>query len=305
MPNTIAHFAVAGLLTRCLIKTPDLKWVLAGCVLPDIPWIMQRLVRSLNLTINMYDVRAYAIAQSSLILCLVLACGFAVIAKDSLRVFLILAFGSLVHLLLDATQIKWANGVLLMAPFHWHMFRLDWYWPDSIGTYALTFSGFCYFLYGFIGSPTVTHNEFRINGYRWVAGGSAIAIWMLLPFFWIDNVYGNDHHFISTLSNVSEREKKLVEFDRIRLSNTLGNLSQVAAYSETISLNESVANHGDVVSVRGRFMNSTSVEVSDIHVHSSFRDKATYAGLSFVLLTWLIFFVKMCRGWPIRKNKSH
>ena len=46
MPNTLAHLCVQGIATRSLIKDADLKWIYTGCVIPDVPWILQRVIRS-------------------------------------------------------------------------------------------------------------------------------------------------------------------------------------------------------------------------------------------------------------------
>jgi len=121
MPNTIAHFAINGLLTRAVISHADFKWIYLGCVIPDLPWILQRVVQSLPMPINLYDLRAYCVAQSSLILCLVICGAFSMLAKQRSKVFGILAMGCALHLLLDALQVKWANGVHFLA----HLFCIQ------------------------------------------------------------------------------------------------------------------------------------------------------------------------------------
>lgn len=147
MPNTIAHFAINGLFTRTIISHADFKWIYLGCVIPDLPWILQRIVKTLQLPVDLYDLRAYCVVQSSLLLCVFISIAFAMLAKQRSKVFIILIIGCLLHLLLDAVQIKWANGVQLLAPLNWNLLRFDFFWPESMGTYVLMAAGLMYYIF--------------------------------------------------------------------------------------------------------------------------------------------------------------
>ena len=52
MPNTLGHLGVQGFATRCLYKDAHLGWVYVGCVLPDFPWIVQRLVMATGVIVR-------------------------------------------------------------------------------------------------------------------------------------------------------------------------------------------------------------------------------------------------------------
>lgn len=296
MPNTIAHIAVAGILTRSLIKSADLKWIFLGCVLADIPWILQRLVHVIQWQPNPYDVRAYAITQSSLLLCIILSLALALVARDSLKVFFILALGSLIHLLLDATQIKWANGVLLLAPFDWHLFKLGYFWPESLITYALTAAGAGYYVYSINVATQPTRDEFNTELLRWITACLLIFVWLILPLVWLKQPYQHDHHFISTLENSAGRAGKLVEFDRNYVVVQDGIPTLRTAFGELLVLNEPVGDHGNLVSIRGKFSDNHSIDVQHSHGHTRFRDRASMVGLLLVLLTWFVFFVRQFRS---------
>jgi len=43
MPNTLAHIAIQAPLTRLGMKEAPLQWIAVGCIIPDIPWIVQRI----------------------------------------------------------------------------------------------------------------------------------------------------------------------------------------------------------------------------------------------------------------------
>ena len=72
-----------------------------------------------------FDLRFYCIVQASLFGCLLLSGALASVSSRPWRVFAILGLGSLMHLLLDATQAKWASAVHLLAPISWRSLRLD------------------------------------------------------------------------------------------------------------------------------------------------------------------------------------
>ena len=147
MPNTLAHLGVQGFLTRTIIREADIKWIFLGALIPDFPWIARRAILFLIPQVDPIDLRLYAIAQSSLAGCLLLAAAISLLTYKPLRIFIILAINSLLHLLIDALQTKWGNGVHLLAPVSWHTWNLGYFWPETMATYALTVLGVIYVLY--------------------------------------------------------------------------------------------------------------------------------------------------------------
>ena len=93
MPNTLGHLCVQGLATRAVIRGADFKWILLGCVLPDLPWILQRVIRVLAPEIGSpYDLRLYSIVQGSLVISLLLCGALALASAAPARVMAILSF---------------------------------------------------------------------------------------------------------------------------------------------------------------------------------------------------------------------
>ena len=66
MPNTLAHLGVQGFITHAAIKDAEPKWIAFGCLIPDLPWILQRAIAVLLPQVDGYELRLYAIAQASL-----------------------------------------------------------------------------------------------------------------------------------------------------------------------------------------------------------------------------------------------
>lgn len=292
MPNTIAHFAVNGLISRTLISNADLKWIYLACIIPDVPWILQRILKVLPFSLDLYDIRAYCIAQSSLWICIFLCLAFTFLAKQRGKVFLILIIGCLLHLLIDALQIKWANGVQLFAPFDWQLFRLDLFWPESIGTYLLTTVGLIYFIANFGKAIQTNCNEFHVSLKNIGISVFFALIWFTLPLVFISSVYEANNHFISTLKDSDNRAGKYIEIDRNTFMHAYAGTAVLTSYGDLLSVKNINADHGDLISIQGRFSDNETISIESYHVHSKFRDYASMVGLTCVLLIWLIFIAR-------------
>ena len=292
MPNTIAHFAINGLFTRTVIRHADFKWIYFACVIPDLPWIVQRVVKSLPLSVDLYDLRAYCIAQSSLLLCIFICIALAMFAKQRLKVFAILLIGCLLHLLLDAVQIKWANGIQLFAPFDWQLLRFDLFWPESMGTYLLTAAGLLYLIANIKKAIEPNGEEFVFNMTSLGLGMLFLIVWLTLPFAFIQSVYAADNHYISTLKDVKNRSGKEIEIDRNTYFKHEGKSIIRTSYGDKIMLQNIQAVDGDKISLQGKFLNNHTIKVGTFHLHTKFRDYASMLGLACVLLIWLIFMLR-------------
>ena len=141
MPSTLGHIAVQGLLTRPAFPRLAARWILLGAVLPDLPWILKRITLVAIPSIDPYDARLYFLIQASLVFCLLLAGALAALSRRPRLVFSCLAVSSLLHLLTDATQIKWGVGVHLLAPVSWEPLKLGLFWPESLPSILLTLVG--------------------------------------------------------------------------------------------------------------------------------------------------------------------
>lgn len=294
MPNTIAHFAINGLFTRTVISHADLKWIYLACVIPDLPWIMQRILKQLPLAINLYDLRAYCIAQSSLLLCVFLCMAFSMFARQRFKVFLILIIGCLLHLLLDAVQIKWANGVQLFAPFDWALLRFDLFWPESMGTYLLTAAGLLYLLFNVKKAIQPNCDTFSINKASILLGLLFLLTWLTLPVAFIQSNYSADNHYINTLKDIQNRTGKNIEIDRNTFVHDDAHSGVLTSYGELIAVKNVQAEHGELISIQGKFIENGVIHVNQYHVHSKFRNYASMIGLACVSFIWLVFISRCC-----------
>ncbi len=293
MPNTIAHFAVNGLITRGLITKADLKWIYLACVIPDLPWILQRIIKLLPISIDLYDLRAYCVVQSSLFLCLMLCLALSFLARTKRKVFIILSIGAVLHLLLDAVQIKWANGVHLFLPVNWELLRFDLFWPESVGTYLLTIAGLVYFIFYFKESIDISEKIKIPSTQNILLCLFLITAWLLLPLSMLNQVYQHNNHFISTLKDIEDRTGELIEIDRNKIKVTDSSTQIYTFFAEWITLQNITSRDNQNVSIKGKFINNKTIHVDEYHEHSKFRDFASIFGLFLVIITWVGFFSKV------------
>jgi hypothetical protein len=284
MPNTLAHIGIQGPLNSLLGKGSSPQWMLLGCILPDIPWILQRLLK-LVAGIDPYTLRLYSLNQASLFFCLFLAAALALVTSRPRQIFLLLSLNSLLHLLIDATQIKWANGVHLFVPFSWAMLRLDWFWPEHFSCYTATLAGLIFLAFNW---QKIVTTDLQIK--RPTAGKISIILCLLLfygagPLLFFGPALQADNHFIRTLMNTHERTGKEIELDRALFS--LQEKSITAFSGETFALRGPLPETSGSLSLQGIFIDPVTIQTSSYHQHSQFRDKATYLGIFLVAALWL------------------
>ncbi len=289
MPNTLAHIGVQGLASRAWDPRADLQWILLGCVIPDLPWILQRVFRVLPPPgIDPYDLRLYAIAQSSLAGCLLLCGAAALVSAAPRRIFALLGLNSLLHLLLDASQTKLGNGVHLFAPVSWKLSSFDLYWPESPITWLLTAVGAV-----FLAVAWRKRHRSAIGlgrGRAVTAAGLGLA-WAILPWFLLAGPEAADSHSIATLRHRANRPGRVIELDRADYLWRDGR-PILRVHREELAIRGQVPEGledrtSGNVSVRARFVDPETVVLLEVHVQTFPRDLPSYLGLAAIVLVWL------------------
>ncbi|MEL7182072.1 MAG: hypothetical protein AAGK57_00350 [Pseudomonadota bacterium] len=286
MPATLGHIGVQYLLSRGAIRNAGPKWILLGCILPDFPWIAQRLILALT-DISPIPMRLYAIGQSSLAFGFLLAAAVALVSCRPRQVFAILALGVGMHLALDATQIKWGNGVVLWAPIHWSTTRFDLFWPEDLPSLGLLGLGLAMAIWMLL-RPHAEPGDLR-----WPRGragfGAALCLvaYVLGPLATMPAVARADLHFTATISRTETRVGRPIEIDRNKLVWTAGEARLSTWFGETLFLTGSLPRTDGLLSLKGRFVAADRIHVTDHHVHPpGLRNWASMVGLAFVLFWW-------------------
>lgn len=274
--------------TRRLVPEWALKWAFLGCVLPDVPWIVRRVVQGLAPGVDPYDLVLYASAQASLAVTVVLCAAIALVAARPVLVFGILSLNSLSHLFLDALETKWANGVLLLAPFSWDLWNVGWVWPESPVVIACTVFGLGYALWHLRPRSRVVDSPLVASAARWFGALGLVAAYLLVPLVLRQGPAAADAHYVTTLAARSAREGRYVEFDRAEYIRRPDGDFLVTFARDTLRLRGSTPATPGVISVRGEFTALDTVRIRSVHGHAAwFRDAASYVGLLLVAVLWI------------------
>ncbi|WNM63926.1 hypothetical protein [Candidatus Nitrospira neomarina] len=293
MPNTLAHIGVQGFLNQAVKPGIDPKLVCLGCLLPDIPWIFQRVLLGILPGSDPYTIRLYCIAQASLFVTLMLCGALAFLSKTPKAVFMILGVNVLIHLVLDGLQTKWANGVHFFAPLSWDLWNVGLFWPESLPTYIMTGGGLLYIGWQWRKGisqplPFSPWSPFKVG-----ISASLLLLYFALPLVLIEGPRNANNHFIRTLEEMEARPGRHLELDRSSYEKTPAGDMLGLFNGETIKSSQEILDHSAIVSIRGRFVTPTQLDVLEFHEHSSwFRDTGSYLGILLLFGMWLGAFLK-------------
>jgi hypothetical protein len=287
MPNTLAHMGIQAVLTRRLVRHADPKWIYLGCLIPDFPWIAQRAVQAIGPVVDPYVLRLYCIVQSSLLFCLVLCLAFAVLSLRPLTLFAILALGSILHLLLDSLETKWANGVILWAPVDWRLMNFGLFWPESAPVAGLSMFGLAYCLFFWRTAVGQASDIGPPSARRATAAAGILAIYLGAPLLMLEGPANADNHFVRTLSAVEQRPGRPVELDRADYFPTPRGALLLTFADELINAEGLHLGERAAVSIRGRFTSTDRIQVITWHRHQrGLRDYQSYVGILMIAALW-------------------
>lgn len=276
MPHTLAHIGAQTLGTRVLLRDAEGAWILAACVVPDVPWILNRVLDLLP-GADPYALALYATAQACLLVSLVLCGALSALATAPRRAFAVLSLGTLLHLLLDALQTKFGNGVHLFAPFSWKLLHFDLFTPESLPTLLLTLLGAGALLWLWRVPP---QRPIRWQRRRAALAGCLLLAYVLLPLVLRSGPERADAHSIATLRDRAARPGRSVSFDRNRYVRVAGgHLLHTWAGEDLLLVGAPIGAEG-VVSLHGRFLDEGRVAVREAREHPpGLRDGASLVGL--------------------------
>lgn len=288
MPNTLAHLGLQGFLTRSFWKNADLKWIYLGCVIPDFSWIFQRVLQFIYPGVDRYSLLLYTSIQASLCFCLILSAAVASFSLRPCRTFAILGIGCFLHLLLDACQIKWANGVHFMAPFSWQLTNIGFFWPESIINYLVTGFGLVYILAFWKKSVSAPFDITFRPSLRLFLCALLIIIYFACPLLLFDGLRKADNYFVITLQDNENRAGKFVSLDRAKyLYDPDG--SELEVFSgERLEVEGIAVDKSRIITLSGYFVTENKIQVQSYHIHKSrWRDISSLIGLCLVILLWI------------------
>lgn len=304
MPNTLAHLGAQTFASRALFRQSDLRWIALGCVVPDVPWILLRAVRATGAGFDPYDLRLYAIVQSSLLLSAVACAALAALSRTPWRVLGLLLVNVVLHLALDALELKWGNGVVLGAPFGWTVHSLDLVVPESPVVLGLSLLGLAVLLAAARRAPTSVPAGLR-RPRRPALATALAALYLAAPLAFVDAAEAAGAHHIDVLRPPAPRVGRAVALHRVPLRLSAGGVRSVRTFAGEAIRVEGLAAAAEpgVVSLRGRFADAETLHVDALHRHwPRIRESASLLGLAGVV--WLLLRGAGPPGLPGRRSRS-
>ncbi|MHC4940079.1 MAG: hypothetical protein ACYTHK_14010 [Planctomycetota bacterium] len=274
MPNTIGHFGVQSAVSRRLFRNVDVRWILLGCVLPDVPWIIRRIVDPM---LDPYASRLYFFSQAALGTTFLLCGAVSLLAARPRLVFGLLALNAVLHFLLDACQTKFGNGALLLAPLSWHEFNLGLFWPEQWPSYVFTLLGVIAVAWFWkeLWSP------FSLELRRWPLALLLLIAWLTLPFAMGTSAYRADLQDIRTFKE--NRVGEFVAVDRGAYDDRF-----VPWNRRPYRVTPAPGAEG-LVSIEGTLTAPDEISAHRIHVHHGrARDYASLGGLALLAASLLV-----------------
>lgn len=295
MPNTLVHFAAQGPASRGLWPRLDPRWIYLGCLLPDVPWILRRAVVAFALPVDPIDLRLYTMAQASLAGALLLCAALAVATVAPRLVFAVLGLNALLHLLLDATEIKWGNGVHLLAPLSWRMTSFNLVPGEGTVMLSLSVAGALLAAWE-LARPRRPAVGFDLRPRRLAAAGALFAAYLAAPIPFFGAIEATDSYSVKTLREVERRPGRSVDFDRTAfLSTPAGGLIEIWT-GERLRVTGATPGHDARVSLHGTFLEPDLVHIDRLVEHHRDRDWPSYFALALLALLWARPYLRPASG---------
>jgi len=286
MPNTLVHFAAQGAASHAFWRRLDPRFLYLGCVLPDLPWILRRAIVALGLPVDAFDLRLYTMGLASLAVTLLLACGIAVATTAPRRVFAWLGSNALLHLLLDATEIKFGNGVHLLAPFSWRMTSFDLLPGESPVYLIATLLGMALILWD------ITRRRGEAVGWQrrprpWALAALLAAAYLAAPLPFLGAIEASDSYSVKTLRDRDARSGHRVGLDRAHfVASPAGGFLEIWT-GERLRATGALPDHDTTVSLHGTFLAPDVLRADELVEKRHDRDWPSYLGLVLLALVFL------------------
>jgi hypothetical protein len=286
VPNTLVHFAAQGAASHALWRRLDPRFLYLGCVLPDLPWILRRAVVAFGLPADVFELRLYTMGLASLAVTLLLAGAIAIATTAPRRVFAWLGSNALLHLLLDAIEIKFGNGVHLFAPVSWRMTSFELLPGESPVYLLLTIGGVLVVLWDLARSRGVTVGWER-RPRRWAFAAALGAAYLIAPLPFLGSIEASDSYSVKTLREKDARTGRRVSLDRAHfVASPAGGVLELWT-GERVRATGALPDHDATVSLHGTFLAPDVLRADELVEPRRNRDWPSYLGLGLLALVFV------------------
>lgn len=298
MPNTLGHIGIQVPFSRLIFKDIEVPWILIGLLIPDLPWILQRIIRPLHF-FDILNLKLYVSVQASFLFCLLLGAALCCFSPRPLKIFLVFAINCLIHLLLDGAQIKWGIGVHLLAPFSWTMTSFGIFWPEDSTSYFLTGLGLLTLALVWKKSIATGVQIIWPRIRNLLLAIIFLSLYFLTPLFFISGLEESNYGSVKVQRNKELRPGQEVVLDRAPFSHKTQTVSLNTG--EEVTLQGKLPEKSSQISVKGIFTTENVIDCKELHEHITYRDWATRLGLFLTAVLCLLSWISFIRN---KRNKD-
>ncbi len=293
MPDLLTHFGATYLLFRPL-PWIDLRLLFLGALLPDLPWILNRALGKLT-ALDPISLFAYVIPFSTPLVVLLVAACVALFHQRPLTCFWILGTAGLLNIGLDFLQTRPADAPLLLYPFSFRQYSLQWFSSGDIISYlAVGGSLVCIaFALRYSTQPT----PFRLKNL-----GIVVPLMFgicLLPLFTVEDLIAQNVYALGFASQPEKWEGKLVSLEDPVVEPNVVEVSPSHGLRVQV-MGDVQLQPGDGVTLRGYYRDG-KIYPEMIHRHRrGLRNLFSYTALLIFVAVW--FDVpRRLRAWKVTR----
>ncbi len=233
-----------------------------------------------------FDLRLYSMAQASLAGTLLLCAALAALASSPRLVFPLLGVNVLLHLLLDALQVKWGNGVHLLAPFSWRMTSFELVEGEGALVLGLTVVGGLLVAWE-IGRRGAPVQSFALRPRALGMASIFVLAYFVFPLPYLGAILASDSYSVGTLKAMETRTGRTVRFDRTGfVRDSSGDFIEVWS-GERLRVTGRTPEREGSVSLEGVFVSPELLRIDRLVEHRQSRDWPSYLALGLLGLLWI------------------
>lgn len=283
MPNTLAHLAIQIPAGRALGQQ-TLILVCMGLMIPDLPWILQRVLLYVDGSFSALHIRSYCLALSTPALCLLLSWGISLLFRNPVRTLTVLFSQCLLHFFLDGLEQKGGIGILWFAPLNWASFSFEILSMDGVFVRGLSILGIVLGLILIFRRSNQNKDLFRLNRVRMIGSSALLMIYLLVPLALMDTIIEKDVHHFRSWAMPSTREDNSISFDRAVLVPGCPTYIKNDLTPEPVVLKGFKSEEPGLIIGRGMFASENELILKDYTIiDRNERSVATFVGIVMVM----------------------
>jgi len=304
MPNWVVHLGLTFVLFKVIpIRLKDFRLVLIGSVLPDVAALAYVFVLDVLRLPTMYQefVVWYFQPWHTPFMAFFYSWALALLfGGNKIKNFLLIYSATLVHFLLDATQIHVGYWQLLGYPFSFANLNFNLFYVSSPIYLVLTFLSFGLLVWAFVIQNEKIQFEFKFAPISFIL----LVFVFLFPFATKGEFYKNNYHYLQFFSNQSSFEGKPIEVSVAKVVNL--NPLQCLELGKKLTLEykgDSSIKVGDDISFKGIYHKGI-IKITFLKHHTGYRNKVIMSLLGLVFLFFFIFKSFFIGGYHVVRKLS-